>query len=389
MINQKALFNLDQNVHYLNCAAYGPLPKNSVQEGIEGIKLKENPFNISPKTHFQESEIGRNLFARLIHCDNSDKVAIIPSVSYGMAIVAANLYRITGIENKESIISLKNEFPNDFYAFERVLPTLNLKHNTLEMPENIETLGADWNNLILDSITNKVAAIIIPHVHWIYGVVFNLEAISKKCKQTETLLIIDGSQSIGALDFNVKKIKPDAVICPAYKWLLGPYSCGFMYLNSFFDNGIPIEETWMNRSNSMNFADLTNFESKYYPKAQRYNMGEFSQFATMPIAIASLDQLLTWEIKNITEFISELSNYAVIKLKKINCSMAEDAYRSSHLFGIFLPKNINKVTLSQQLSNNNVYISNRGNALRISINIFNTKDDIDALINCLQNAMEN
>lgn len=56
------------------------------------------------------------------------------------------------------------------------------------------------------------------------------------------------------------------------------YTTGFAYFGSFFDDGVPVEETWMNRLNSDKFSELTNLQTSYRPKAQRYNMGEFSMF---------------------------------------------------------------------------------------------------------------
>ena len=64
----------------------------------------------------------------------------------------------------------------------------------------------------------------IGHVHWSDGTLFDLKKIRERLDEVGGLLIIDGTQSVGALPFSVKEFKPDALICGGYKWLLGPYS---------------------------------------------------------------------------------------------------------------------------------------------------------------------
>ena len=79
------------------------------------------------------------------------------------------------------------------------------------------------------------------HIHWADGTLFDLIAIRKKADKVGAKLIIDGTQSVGALPFSVKEIQPDALIVGGYKWLLGPYSIGMAYYADTFNNGEPLE----------------------------------------------------------------------------------------------------------------------------------------------------
>ena len=106
------------------------------------------------------------------------------------------------------------------------------------------------------------------------------------------MVVVDGSQSVGALPFDIDVIKPDALIVAAYKWMLGPYSIAYGYYGPFFDGGVPVEESWMNRSNSSQFSKLTEHESGYRALAQRYNMGEFSEFIHAPMLESAVDFLI-------------------------------------------------------------------------------------------------
>jgi len=137
--------------------------------------------------------------------------------------------------------------------------------------------------------------------------VFDLEKIGAKCRENNALLIVDGTQSVGVMPFNVQRIRPDAVIVAGYKWVFGPYSTGFGYFGAFFDDGLPLEESWMNRVGSSNFKDLCQLQPLYRPKAQRYNMGEFSQFIQCAMSLVAIDKILLWGVQSIQNYIVEIS----------------------------------------------------------------------------------
>ena len=108
-------------------------------------------------------------------------------------------------------------------------------------------------------------------------------------------LVVDGTQSVGAMPFDVARIQPDALIAATYKWLMGPYSMGFAYLGPRFDGGEPLEETWIGRAGSENFKELVHYRDDYQPGAIRYDVGERTNFALMPMTIAALEQVLDWQ----------------------------------------------------------------------------------------------
>lgn len=382
---QKNQFSIEEGITYLNGAAYSPTLKSSVERGIEGINLKAiTPFKISGKDHFTLPEKVQKLFSQLTNIADYQRVAVISAVSYGMAIVANNIHRLPNISTKKHIIQIQDEFPNNVYAFDRVCQTHNLSYKTITKPQNLENCGKLWNEHILEGITTETAMVVIPHIHWIYGVKFDLETISKRCKEVGALLIIDGTQSVGALNFDVEKIQPDALICAGYKWLLGPYSIGLAYLGEFFDEGVPVEESWMHRAESDNFAQLIRYERAYRPKAQRYNMGEHSNFILMPMLEDSLTQILDWGVGNIQDYTKIITQKPIIALQELGCKIENESYRASHLLGIELPQKTDNQSFTDKLLSNKIIISNRGVAIRISQNVYNTEDDLWALVEVLK-----
>ena len=104
-------------------------------------------------------------------------------------------------------------------------------------PSILNGRGKEWNERILNSIDTKTKLVSLGHVHWADGTLFQLTDIRKRTKEVGALLVIDGTQSVGALPFDVDVIQPDALICGGYKWLMGPYSLGYAYYGEYFDQG--------------------------------------------------------------------------------------------------------------------------------------------------------
>ncbi|MEZ4939962.1 MAG: aminotransferase class V-fold PLP-dependent enzyme [Saprospiraceae bacterium] len=385
---QKHRFALDPNVHYLNGAAYSPGLQASVEKGLAGLRLKsETPYAIRPQDHFETGNRVRSLFSQLINAGDADRIALIPAVSYGMAVVAQNLHRWPGFQAKKHIVLIGEEFPNNVYAFERVCQAHGLAVKTVDRPKAPENRGARWNEMLLEAVTDQTALVVASRVHWIYGTLFDLEALGRRCREQGAMLVIDATQSVGVLPFDLQAIQADAVICAAYKWLLGPYGTGMACFGAFFDNGVPIEEGWMNRVGSDQFGQLTRYERAYRPKAQRYNAGEFSQFSQLPMLEAALEQLLEWDPQRLQAYCQELSSRFVPQWEALGCQLEATAHRAGHLFGLQLPGAVDYDALVQRLAEHRCYVSLRGGALRVSPNVYNDAADLAILTEVLADSL--
>jgi len=377
--NQKHLFSLSDDIHYLNCAYKAPLLKASEAGVIEALKQEYDPIGFTTDTFFDDVDHIKTLFGKLIHCD-ANQVAIIPSTSYGFASVLNNIPYKQG----QHVLTVENEFPSDFYSIQRWCDTYNSEIKIIKPDAGLDHIGENWNAKLIDAINEDTAIVNISSVHWMTGLRFDLEAIGKKCKSVDAKFIVDGTQSVGALPMDIEKYHIDALICASYKWLIGPYSMGLMYISSEFNNGIPLEESWMNRSNAKDFRNLTNYTTSYTSGAGRYNVGETSNFISMPILKAGLEQVLQWTPQGIQTYNKQLIQPLRDYLKKLGVQFENDVYFSNHIIGVKLPDSINIEKLTENLAKYNVYLSVRGTSLRISINVFNTPKDIERLIKVIE-----
>ncbi len=379
MENKKHIFDIPDDIVYLNAANLSPLPNTTNEAGKKAIDRKSRPYLTKVDDFFNPLLELKSSFAKLIEADEPLRIASIPSASYGIATVAHNITLNAGDE----ILLIGNEFPSNYYSWKRLADTYHATIKTVNKPVSKEHCGKQWNIAILDSITDKTAVVAMGHIHWADGTLFHLKAISEKAKKHQALLIIDGSQSVGALPFSIKEIQPDALICAGYKWLFGPYACGLAYYGPYFDHGIPIEENWSNRLNSQNFASLTNYEDAYKPYATRYNVGENANFVAVDMLKTSIAQLLEWTPEAIQTYCHEISKDGIDSIKHLGCHIEDSEFRAKHLFGIELPKHANVDVLKAEFEKRNVFVSFRGHYIRVSCHLFNTSQDFQILLDCL------
>lgn len=375
---QKELFSLPEDIHYLNCAYMAPQLKSVEKAGIEALQKKNNPTQIKPQHFFEEAGELRQNFAKIINT-SAERIAIVPSASYGLMTAVNNLPLGNGIE----ALVVGDDFPSGYFSIVRWCEKHTKQLKTIPRPSQSPHVGREWHDQLMASITDQTAVLLMSTVHWTDGTQFLLEEIGQKCREHQVVFILDGTQSVGAIPFDVEKIKPDALVCAGYKWLLGPYSLGLAYFSELFNDGIPLEESWMNRSNSQEFASLTKYDPMYSKGAGRYNMGEFSNFILLPMLNKALEQILDWGVGNIESYTKQLAAPLFPFLNEKGYGFEEEAFRSGHIFGIHLPKDIERQVLLDRLEERKIFVSVRGEAIRVSLHLYNTPEDLNELMDVL------
>jgi selenocysteine lyase/cysteine desulfurase len=377
---QKHLFSLSDDHHYLNCSFLSPLLKRVEEAGIQGIKGKNRPWETTPDHFFEDSNILRSLFAKLVNAPNAKDIAIMPAVSYGLATVAKNIDPDKG----SSIVIAGEQFPSNVYAWKRFCKNHHCQIKIVDPPEGFENRGEKWNERILDAIDSNTLLVALGNVHWTDGTLYDLKSIGTKTQKNDAYFVIDGTQSVGAMPIDVQEIKADALICAGYKWLMGPYAITLGYFGSKLQNGIPLEEGWIVRKNSEDFSGLVDYEDDYQPGAQRFDMGERSNFILVPMMIEALNQILDWGPQYIQTYCKQLTADLENDLPEYGYQIEDPEWRARHMFGIRLPNSVSLEKLQHKLDEHNIHVSVRGSAVRISPNVYNDEQDIAMLYNVLK-----
>lgn len=377
--NRQKDFSLPKSITYLNGAYMSPMLKSVEKAGVEALRKKRNPTLITPEDFFTESEKLRVAYAKLINVKDSKRIAIIPSVSYGIANVTRNVH----IERGQHILVAAEQFPSNFYPWEMLCRENGATVKIVSPPNSRVDRGKHWNERLLEAIDINTKVVALGNIHWADGTRFDLVAIRKRTDEVGALLVIDGTQSVGALPFDVEKVQCDALICAGYKWLLGPYSIGLAYYGDYFDKGKPIEENWINRERSEDFSGLVNYQQNYQPGALRYEVGEHSNFILVPMLLKAIEQLNAWTPESIQEYCRSITRKAIEELVDKGFWIEDETYRASHLFGIRLPLELQMQQVKEALLKKKIYVSYRGDAIRIAANVYNTKDDLKKLVSVI------
>ena len=379
---QRDQFNIPAGLHYLNCAYMGPLPRVAEEAGILGLRMKRDPSSILPHHFFDTSLELRRLFSRLIGDTDPTRISIGPGVSYSVAIAAKNL----PLSSDQNVVLTYEQFPSNMHAWARKAQGANADLRVIGPPDTIHR-GASWNEEILTAIDSATAVVSLPTVHWTDGTIFDLVEVGRRCREVGAALVVDGTQSIGALPFDVNVVRPDVLICSGYKWLLGPYSVGLTYFGPSFDDGEPLEETWIGREGSEDFEHLVDYKAGYQPGAIRYDVAQRSNFALLPVAVASLRLIIEWQPARIQAYCKGLTGNFFEEVEELGFTVEDAHWRSAHLFGLRMPQNLELVELQQALTVRGVLASLRGSALRVSPNVYNDAEDVSALLEGLRQAV--
>ena len=164
LLCQRDEFGLPDDVRYLNCAYMSPLPRVAEEAGIRGMRREGVPVSIHASDFFTQTDEIRRRFARLLEAADPSRIAVIPSVSYGVAVAARNL----AVERGQNIVLLHQQFPGNVYAWRRKASDCDASIRTVVPPES-STRGAIWNERVLESIDESTAIVAVPQVHWTDG----------------------------------------------------------------------------------------------------------------------------------------------------------------------------------------------------------------------------
>jgi selenocysteine lyase/cysteine desulfurase len=371
--SQRDLFEIPEDIVYLNCAYMSPQLRPAREAGEKAVSRKSRPWEITPDLFFEDAEEIRALFARLVGGD-TEGVAIVPSVSYGISVAAANV----PVREGEKLIILEDQFPSNVYAWRELADRSGARLVTLPRPEDL-----DWGRALIEEIDADTAVVAVPNCHWTDGSLVDLASVGESAHEAGAALVVDAIQSLGAYPFDVSEVRPDFLIATSYKWLLGPYGVGFMYVGEEYREGKPIEHNWINRRGSQDFSGLVDYQDAFQPGARRYDVGERSNFALLPMTAETLRQLLDWGVENVSETIGTLTDLIEEKAGELGIVTIPKERRARHMIGLMLGPDAPD-DLARRLTTHNVFVSVRGESVRVSPHLYNTEEDVDRLFEVLE-----
>ena len=371
--SQRHLFDLPRERVYLNAAYMGPMPNTAIAAGEDSYRRKGQPWTYDIQDDFfDRPDAVRAQAARLYGAADTD-IALVPAASYGLATAARNL----APQKRSEILVLDEQFPSNVYVWRNLAEHYGCRVRTVSRSPN-----QSWSEAMLGAIGPATSIVACPQVHWADGGQLDLPAISEAARRQGAALVLDLTQSLGALPFDMKAIQPDFAVTAGYKWLLAPYSLGYLYVAPHHQNGEALEENWIVRDRAEDFARLVDYADAYAPGAKRFDMGERSGFQLVPAAQAALGQILDWGVAAICETLA--ARTAEIAAATAPLGLTDDTPdRAPHYLALTLPDGTPK-DLVARLAARNINVSQRGDRLRVTPHLYNDEADIEALVDGLR-----
>ncbi|HKU13656.1 MAG TPA: aminotransferase class V-fold PLP-dependent enzyme [Steroidobacteraceae bacterium] len=371
---QRSLFAIPDAVTYLNCASLGPRLQAVREAGHAAVERTAAPWEIQSSDWFEDARVLRARFASLIDAP-ADCAALVPSVSYGIAVAARNVPVAAG----DNIVVIDQEYPSNYYSWRRLA-----RARGAEIRSAAARDGTNLTDAIVALIDRSTAVVAVANCHWTNGALVDLVRVSAAARRHDAALVVDASQSLGAFAFDVNEVRPDFLVAVGYKWLLGPYGLGYLYVaERWHADGEPIEESWLNRAGGDNFAGLIDYTDAYGPGAQRFNQGESAQFQLLPMALAAMAQIAQWTPVRIQRQLSEWTRELSARAMALGLTCVEPQQRVGHMIGL-TARGALPAGLVDALAARDIYVGARGNNIRVSPHLHSTAADLERLVAALQ-----
>jgi selenocysteine lyase/cysteine desulfurase len=380
LLSQRALFDIPEHICYLNAAAVGPLPRAVKQAGELGVARKAQPWAIEPGNAQKQFDRARAAAARLINADAND-VALISSVSYGIATAG----KVLTVPRGSRVLLLQDDHSSPVLEWLGRAETQGFAVEVVPRPDD-----GDWTAALLAAIGRQGAPPVgmasISSVHWADGGAIELDHVGAALKAQGAHFVIDATHGAGVMHIDVRRLDPDFLVFPTYKWVLGPYGRAFLYVAKRWQDGVPLEQAGshrrgMNSERAPYMRDLA-----YVPNARRYDMGERDHYISLEMASIGMELIANWGQAAIIERLGMLTDRLADGLRNSGVLVSDARVRAPHVLSLQFPGGMPD-DLAARLEAENVFVSPRLGRIRISPHVYNDEADVDHFLDVFRRAV--
>ena len=368
-----------ENATYLNLAGMAPMPKVSLKAVQAALEAKKFPHLRDDSAAFFElpNRLRTNL-AELIG-GKPEEIALTTGASTGVMAVAYGLDWKPGDE----VLTSKAEFPLQYTTWKPMEEREGISSKIVSPSGKF--LTADD---LIAALTPRTRVVSISHVRFDDGSMLDVPLLAEACHKQGALLLLDVSQSCGAVPMDVTKLGADFLVCAGYKWLLGAFGTGFFWVKHELISKLRAAPFyWMAVAGSDNFAKLDFANPKPAESAKRWDTPEWASHFNFNLA--ALDAGVEFVLRAAPETVLA-HNHILIdsllgRLPVDRCVAASPLDRKLRgPYGCFVARTPEKTAeLYNKLREQNVFVSLRESKIRVSPYLYNTIQDIDRLISVI------
>lgn len=398
------IYNAHDGVVYLDSAGKSVLPKSVASIGTTALQGKSRPWE-GLRGEEGEVQAVRGEFAELIGA-TPDCIAMCPSTAFAMSLAAENIYSCGGFcDGCNGILILSNDMTSAVYPWQRI--ARRAKGARIVVVERRESMSLTES--ILQHLDDSIAVVAVPCVQWSDGARVDVEAISVRIQALRSsrrmtnfgapYLVVDGTQSIGAMPFDVSRTCADFVACSVHKWLLGPYGMCLMYIapphHSLWQPLDAHERARLHSDDpSWDEIGFMNAQGEYpetfMPGARRLDSGGRPSPVVIPMMVAALSLCLKWcaaeaaqaHCRRLTNLLEDLIEADGLLRSKVSIPFSR-SQRCGHIIGLYLRETCRLHEVVSALGDRGVFVSARMGCIRVSPYLFNSEDDIHKLVDTL------
>jgi selenocysteine lyase/cysteine desulfurase len=365
-------------VAWINASHQGALPRVAVDAVNEAVEWKRFPHFLSDSQLFVDvPRLQREAIGQLVNCP-ADEIILGNSASYGLHLLANGIRWRPGDE----VLVVRGDFPAN------ILPWLGLEPRGVK----IVPVALDNGRLSLDALENSInPRTRLLSVSWVFsfwGTRLDLRPIRELCNQHGIKLVLNCSQGIGAMPFDIDEGLADAVTCVGFKWLCGPYGTGFCWVDPEFRDELEYNQAyWLSMQSVSDLSgeqdipvlrdDLGARKYDVFGTASFFNLKPWTESVNL-LSRMGIDGIWAYNQTLVQRLIDGLdpNSYEII-------SPVDRGERSNILVVSHRDERLNQ-PIFEALTQQSVYISLRAGRLRFSPHVFNTEDHIDRALNVLR-----
>ena len=354
---------------YLDGASQGPMGRRAIVAAERALDWKRDPCGLDDGEFFALPDRIRAAASTLLGCRPQD-IALATGASHGISLVTGGLDWLAG----DHVVVPTGEFPANNLPWRR-LCTLG-----------VEVEFVDPND-VLAAICSRTRVVSVGHVNFATGRRLDLDAIGAACERHGALFLVDASQSVGAIPFDVTQCKASVVAIAGYKWLMSPYGTGITYVSPVWLERIRMTTfNWATIVGADDFNGLAELELQHRPGAIRFDVPETAAFIHGSAMVESLELLVQTGVDAVAAHATLLLDHLIeglpTSLRAASSLVPEQRSTILRLVGRKTEVTLEAYT---RLREAGIGVSLREGGLRVSPGIWNTVGDIDVLLASLNN----
>ncbi|MDX6557027.1 MAG: cysteine desulfurase / selenocysteine lyase [Blastocatellia bacterium] len=353
-------FPVTERLAYLNSAAAGPVSRASQAAAAGYYEKMMSDGDVHWNRWLADREAIREKIARFINAE-PEEIAFTTNTSSGMNVI------VDALEDRGEVISSALEFP---------VTTLPWMHRRIPVHLLPSVAGELRIEDVLNAMTDKTGVLALSHVQFSNG--FRLDPEAFGTIKGKHALVINASQSAGAFEIDVKRMKIDALCATGHKWMLAGYGSGFVYLSrELLEQTLPRSIGWLSVEQPF---EMRNDEFRpRHDTAARVELG-CPHFAGIFALGASVDLMNEIGTANLQSRVLELNSLLTSRLAENGWPILSPLQNENARSAETLVKAEKPDEVVRHLFRRGVVVTEKPQGIRVATHFFNNEEDIERLI---------